>query len=197
MWYILRVRAGREERLRDLLSSHMEVSFPAKRKAFIYVGGRRRYSLSLDGDKDLNIGGVRIRIRDGRIFYTPDPRVRVEVSAQETPLRGYLFVKGNPEEIRKRTENLSDVFGFLMVGGKVRTLTDEELKELERKLMRGERVKSVFPEKGAKVRVVSGEWTGAEGVIEEVHEDMSLRLKLRLWDRTFTATLPLSSVILL
>ena len=198
MWYVLRVRSGKEEALKELLGRDFEVLYPSRKKLDVYVNGKKRYSFSLSKDKDISVRGVNIRIRDGEVFTDNDhPDVRVVISDGESPLRGYLFVKGRYEDILSKTENLLDVVGFLVMGGKVRTLTDEEVSDLQKRVEKGERLKTLLPERGMRVKVVSGEWTGAEGVIEEVYEDLSLKLKLKLWDKTFTATLPLERVILL
>ncbi|EDP75380.1 transcription termination/antitermination NusG family protein [Hydrogenivirga sp. 128-5-R1-1] len=198
MWYVLKVRSGKEEALKELLGRDFEVLYPSRKKLNVYVNGKKRYSFSLSKDKDISVRGVNIRIRDGEVFTDNNhPDVRVVISDGESPLRGYLFVKGRYEDILSKTENLLDVVGFLIMGGKVRTLTDEEVSDLQKRVEKGERLKTLLPERGMRVKVVSGEWTGAEGVIEEVYEDLSLKLKLRLWDKTFTAILPLERVILL
>ena len=198
MWYVLRVRSGKEEVLKELLGRDFEVLYPSRKKLEVYVNGRRRYSFSLGRDKDISVRGVSIKVRDGEVFTdNSHPDVKVVISDGESPLRGYLFVKGRYEDILSRTENLLDVVGFLVMGGKVRTLTDEEVSDLQKRIEKGERLKTLLPERGMRVKVVSGEWAGAEGVIEEVYEDLSLKLRLKLWDKTFTATLPLERVILL
>lgn len=198
MWYILKIRSGKEKKVKEVLSGEFSVLLPCERKVEVSVEGRRKYRIALHRDKEVKVGNVKIRIKNGKVKVEgSDPKVKVEVKDGDSPLKGYLFVRGNYNHLLNKVENLNDVFGFLVLGGKVRTLSDEEVRKVMEKVEKGGRLKELFPEKGGRLKVVSGDWIGAEGVIEEVYEDMTVKARLRIWNKTFTAILPLEKVILI
>lgn len=196
MWHIVKVRSGTEERVKELLSKHFEVEWPSVKKLEVRTPEGRRYRISLSKDKQLSIGGAKITVKDGK-FQVEGSKVKVKVVSTDAPLRGYLFVKGDPSEITKKTENLKDVVGLLVTAKGVASISDEELTKLKEKIQKGEKIKSLFPEKGMKVKIASGQWTGMQGIIEEVHEDLSLSVRILLYDHPITIHVPLHSVILI
>jgi transcriptional antiterminator NusG len=82
---------------------------------------------------------------------------------------GYIFLKGvMNDKLLRIIERAPHVYKPVIVGGKVVSIPEEQVKAILEKVRKGVKVKKVPFQKGEQVRIIEGPFMGFTGTVEEV-----------------------------
>jgi len=121
---------------------------------------------SVEGDTCLDVPPIR---KAGQKIQCKKNKTEAKIILDNRVFPGYIFLKGYiNDKLLRIIERAPHVYKPIIVGGKVVSIPEEQVKAILEKVRKGVKLKKIPFQKGEQVRIIEGPFMGFTGTVEEV-----------------------------